>query len=287
MRLTTYHTLIKLEIWATAILMASSYLHKCRSSVKTAQLMLRDGPEVLVKYKWAFTSQRVTHGHQQAHAGTRRISWRAVKRLRWWFTTSILVLSMTHLAKVSCAKKLMKDSALDRSADSHTETSNGNDIIHSLTLCVGKCYITFSVLATTRRCPRMTWCNMLLSRTKRSLKWMQCAFIIGRWWPWYCTSACFLFVFCNTNDGEARLSRGTAFQCWSCESSIIFWRLAQSFRGKSSRSKACIVWNACELTRIAISISKETTSRGMNENYGYQNRCSRAFRRTCWCTVDK
>ena len=34
-----------------------------------AQLTLRDGPEVLAKYKWTFISQGVTHGRHHAHDG--------------------------------------------------------------------------------------------------------------------------------------------------------------------------------------------------------------------------
>ena len=64
--LTTCHTLPKLELWTIAILMASPYLHEGEAMQIPAQLTLRNGPEVLSKYKWTFISQRVTHGRQHA-----------------------------------------------------------------------------------------------------------------------------------------------------------------------------------------------------------------------------
>ena len=54
---------------ATAILMASPYLHGGDVKTIAAQLTLRDGPEVLSQYKWPFTSQGVTHGRHDAHDG--------------------------------------------------------------------------------------------------------------------------------------------------------------------------------------------------------------------------
>ena len=66
-RLNTYHTLPKLGLWATAILMASPYLHEGEEMQIPAQLTLRDGPEVLAKYMWIFIRQGVTHGRHHAH----------------------------------------------------------------------------------------------------------------------------------------------------------------------------------------------------------------------------
>ena len=43
--------LSKLGLWAFAILMASLYLHEGEAMQIAAQLTLRDGPEVLAKYK--------------------------------------------------------------------------------------------------------------------------------------------------------------------------------------------------------------------------------------------
>ena len=67
--LTTCHTLPKLGLWATAILMASPYLHEGAVMQIPAQLTLRDGPEVLARYKWTFISQGVVHGRQHSHDG--------------------------------------------------------------------------------------------------------------------------------------------------------------------------------------------------------------------------
>ena len=65
--LTGCHTLPKLGLWATAILMASPYLHEGEGMQIPAQLTLRDGPEVLTEYKWTFISHGVTHGRHHAH----------------------------------------------------------------------------------------------------------------------------------------------------------------------------------------------------------------------------
>ena len=45
--------------------MASRYLHEGEVMQLLAQLTLRDGPEVLAKYKWVI--QEFTHGRQHAH----------------------------------------------------------------------------------------------------------------------------------------------------------------------------------------------------------------------------
>ena len=49
--LTSCHTLSKLGLWATAILMASPYLHEGAVMQIPSQLTLWDGPEVLAMYK--------------------------------------------------------------------------------------------------------------------------------------------------------------------------------------------------------------------------------------------
>ena len=49
--------------------MVSSFLHEGEVRQIPAQLTLWDGPEVLSKYKWAFTSEEVIHGRHQAHDG--------------------------------------------------------------------------------------------------------------------------------------------------------------------------------------------------------------------------
>ena len=59
----------ELGLWATAILMASPYLHEGAVMQIPAQLTLRDGPEVLARYKWTFISQGVVHGRQHSHDG--------------------------------------------------------------------------------------------------------------------------------------------------------------------------------------------------------------------------
>ena len=49
--------------------MASPYLHEGEVMQIPAQLTLRDGPEVLARYKWTFISQGVVHGRQHSHDG--------------------------------------------------------------------------------------------------------------------------------------------------------------------------------------------------------------------------
>ena len=54
---TTYHTIPKLGLWATAILMASPCLHIDEVLRTPDQLTLRNGPEVLNKYTWTYVRQ--------------------------------------------------------------------------------------------------------------------------------------------------------------------------------------------------------------------------------------